>query len=42
MERMATSNLPVPTLQPLPLVGDDRNLLADAGPSCCGGACALD
>lgn len=35
---MATSNLPAPTLQPLP---DEKNLLAPIGEaaSCCGGGC---
>ena len=35
---MATSNLPAPTLQPVP---DELNLLtaADEGASCCGGGC---
>ncbi|MCU4672292.1 hypothetical protein ACFQRL_06790 [Microbacterium fluvii] len=37
---MATSNLPTPTLQPLPAVADDKNLLvSDEGASCCGGGC---
>lgn len=41
--RMPTSNLPTPTLQTLPLVSDDKNLLAvlDSDASCCGGSCAL-
>lgn len=38
MERMATSNLPTPTLQPVP---DEANLIAvvEDGASCCGGGC---
>jgi len=38
MERMATSNLPTPTLQPVP---ETANLLtvAEEGASCCGGGC---
>lgn len=37
---MATSNLPTPTLQPVP-VPEELNLLAgaDDGASCCGGGC---
>jgi hypothetical protein len=38
MDRMATSNLPTPTLQPVP---ETANLLtvAEEGASCCGGGC---
>lgn len=38
---MATSNIPTPTLQPVP---DEKNLLAPVAdaPSCCGGSCSMD
>lgn len=42
---MASSNLPTPTLQPLPPVADDKNLLApvEGSGSCCGGgSCSID
>ncbi|WP_405375498.1 MULTISPECIES: hypothetical protein [unclassified Microbacterium] len=38
---MATSNLPVPTLQPVPLENVDPKLaeIVEEGASCCGGGC---
>ncbi|MFS0867069.1 hypothetical protein AB3M83_07005 [Microbacterium sp. 179-B 1A2 NHS] len=36
---MATSSLPVPTLQPLPDEKNPIQIVADEGSSCCGGGC---